>query len=254
MIQAPATLHHNPALPVLARGHVHVWRLRFSTMAHHAAECAALLSTGEQQRAARFVHAPSQNQFTIARGALRIILAHYLDTSPDRLELISGGNGKPELAPPFNAIHFNVSHSHDLALIAVGTGPLGVDVEWNAPARDLEKLAARFFSAHEQAALAKLPPGGFEAAFYRCWTSKEAYIKGLGLGLSYPLDCFSVAVETHHAGLVEDRRHPEHPALWALHPLPAPADYAATLACSYPLNAPPNCLDWQPGRNGPQAP
>ena len=127
MSQLPDALNDLQDLPALAEGHVHVWRLHFPSLAQHTPALAALLLPEEQQRAARFVHAPSRNHFTITRGVLRLLLAQYLNTAPDRLELVSGKNGKPELAPPFEALHFNVSHSHDVALTLPFGGRAGSD-------------------------------------------------------------------------------------------------------------------------------
>jgi 4'-phosphopantetheinyl transferase len=92
-------------------------------------------------------------------------------------------------------LYFNLSHSNEYAVIAVSrTGPLGVDIERVRLMPDLEEIAARFFSSAEQAAILRLPAAQRLPAFYRCWTSKEAFIKALGAGLQFPLRCFDVSV------------------------------------------------------------
>ena len=86
-------------------------------------------------------------------------------------------------------VSFSVSHSGSLGLIAIAEGEqrIGVDVEQFRGRRDVRALADRFFHPDEAAAI-----GDDRAAFFRCWTRKEAVVKALGLGLAHPLDSFVV--------------------------------------------------------------
>ncbi len=100
------------------------------------------LSSDELARAARFHFERDRTRFSVARAALREILAHYLGTSPAEIAFVYGDHGKPALAPPYGDLRFNLSHSHDLALCAVARGSeVGVDVERIRELDDLEGMA-----------------------------------------------------------------------------------------------------------------
>ena len=98
-------------------------------------------------------------------------------------------------------------------------------------------VAERFFSPLERVLLSSLPPDRWVEGFFNCWTRKEAYIKALGVGLSYPLDAFDVSLA------------PGEPAQlmrgcdgWSVQALePAPAFAAAVVAAGFDwtLNLPP---------------
>ena len=66
------------------------------------------------------------------------------------------------------------------------------------------------------------------AAFFRCWTRKEAYIKAIGRGLSQPLDGFDVtlAPEVPPALLRADE---DDASRWSLSDIDVGSDYAAAL-------------------------
>jgi 4'-phosphopantetheinyl transferase len=66
---------------------------------------------------------------------------------------------------------------------------IGVDVERTDRIVEFEMLAARFFSASETAALARIRTDP-RTRFYDLWTLKEAFIKATGKGLSQPLSSF----------------------------------------------------------------
>ena len=96
--------------------------------------------------------------------------------------------GKPALDPGpgvVASLRFNVSHSADLAVVAVSRGrEVGVDLERMRPITEAERIVASFFSAAEVDAFAAIPEPDRAAAFLRGWTRKEAVLKGFGVGIS----------------------------------------------------------------------
>jgi 4'-phosphopantetheinyl transferase len=220
------------------RGHVDVWATSLDPAPPTVARLERWLDPDERARAARFVFERDARRFRVARGVLREILAAYLGATPDTVRFVYTAAGKPALAEPFTGagVEFNVSHSGEIALYAIGTsGRLGVDVELIRPLDDLEALATRNFSTAEQRALLALPPGQREPAFFACWTRKEAFIKALGDGLSYPLDAFTVSFAAGEpARLLEVRGEPAAAARWTLVALDIGVGYAAAVAVDGP--------------------
>ncbi|RVT85287.1 4'-phosphopantetheinyl transferase superfamily protein [Rhodobacteraceae bacterium CCMM004] len=153
----------------------------------------ALLSADESARADRFVFDRDRDRFVAARAGLRRALAAVTGTAADALAFAYEQNGKPRID---GGPVFNLSHSGDLAALAVAAGGvdpiLGLDIE--APRAVERDLPERVFSAAERAELAALPDAAWEAGFFAGWTRKEAVIKALGDGLSMPLDSFDVTL------------------------------------------------------------
>ena len=120
---------------------------------------------------------------------LRLGLAGYLRKAPEKIELTTNAQGKPCLAEA-SALHFNVSHSGGMGVIAFTTaGEVGIDVE--AMHRDVEALdiASAHFTPKEAALIAKAPTPQEQASiFLRFWTRKEALLKAVGCGLLRGLD------------------------------------------------------------------
>lgn len=155
-----------------------------------------LLSPEEQARADRYLKSQDAERWTVARAMLRAVLASYLDGDPDNITFEYDSYNKPFLPPDqlSEPLHFNLSHSDELMLLAVSRdSAMGIDVEATRPLDDIARVARRFFEPTETAALLALPAAEQIAAFYRCWTRKEAVLKAVGTGLSTPLDSFTVA-------------------------------------------------------------
>ncbi len=158
------------------------------------ADCQTILTAEERVRADRFVTNSLTRRFTVCRAVLRRLLASALAVSAAEIGLVLGPHGKPALAPGLSDVEFNVSHTGDLALIAMTRKrPLGVDVETLDERQSQDELAARFFSTMERRTFFALPASQRLAAFYRIWTCKEAFLKATGSGLSFPLGRFSVS-------------------------------------------------------------
>lgn len=165
----------------LVEGEVHVWRARLDGPWPGVEG----LPAPERERAAGFLREDATGRWVAARWALRRILARYLDQPAAEIALESGENGKPQLGDRSSGLRFNLSHSGDLALVAVTLGrEVGVDVEEVEPDRDLLALAERALAAETVAEIRAAPPADQPRAFYRAWTRHEARLKCLGVGLT----------------------------------------------------------------------
>lgn len=115
------------------------------------------------------------------------MLARYLDEQAEEIELVEGEAGKPRLAHQPPALHFNLSHSEALALVAVSRDrEVGVDVERIKPERDFVALAERALAPADAAAVREATESDRANVFYELWTRHEAQLKCLGQGLGAP--------------------------------------------------------------------
>ncbi len=210
---------------------VDVWSVHLECSPASLAALEALLSTDERERADRFRFERDRRRFACARGVLRSLIAEYLGVRPCELMFRYGPNGKPALAGPFEgALTFNVSHSHELALIAIARDvEMGVDVEAVRPMNDAAAIASRFFSTREVETLRALSPSLRETAFFTCWTRKEAYLKALGSGLARPLDRFDVTFAPSDPAALVVHGDPRESQRWSLRGLTPGAGYEGAL-------------------------
>jgi 4'-phosphopantetheinyl transferase len=156
--------------------------------------CRAWLDPAERAHAERFCYRRDRDRFIARRGRLRARLAEEVGGSPGDVRIEADAFGKPFL-PDYPELRFNLSHSRDLALCVIARGAeVGCDIEWRNPELACPAVARRLFAPAEWAALEALPEAQWVEGFFNCWTRKEAYVKALGLGLSYPLDAFTVSV------------------------------------------------------------
>lgn len=213
---------------------VHVWYRPLTKDVPDLNSYRHLLSTDERERASRFHFDRHRNEYILTRASLRILLASYLEKSPERFAFGYSAQGKPFLANEPTDLRFNVSHTDGLAALAFARKrEVGVDVEKIRPGCDAEKLAERFFSALERDYITRLSGDALDEAFFRCWTRKEAFIKAKGGGLSIPLDKFDVSIaDNQPATLLATRPDPSEASRWQLHNLPVKSGYAAALAVS----------------------
>ncbi|HUO86882.1 MAG TPA: 4'-phosphopantetheinyl transferase superfamily protein [Thermoanaerobaculia bacterium] len=183
-----------------AEGEVEVWTVGLDLPAAAVTDLARLLSAEERARAERFRFARHRRRFTVGRGVLRILLGRAVGVDPGRVTFRYGAKGKPYLAGPASRgrepeIHFNLSNSDELAVIALcREADLGADVERLRPMPDGLAIAERFFSAAERRVLAAEPGERRDESFFRCWTRKEAYLKAVGDGITVRLDAFDVTL------------------------------------------------------------
>jgi 4'-phosphopantetheinyl transferase len=233
-----------PARLSLERYWVHIYRLPLDLPGENLAPLAEILSTDERERAARYRRPLDGQRFSAAHGQMRQILAGYLGTEPGALQFTQNEYGKPGLNGGSNVV-FNLSHSQGLALLAVSScGQVGIDIEAIHTDIDRANISRRFFSPREASALAALPAHVQARAFFACWTRKEAYIKGRGLGLSIPLDTFEVSISPdEQPRLITPGPGQPPDETWSLYDIDPGPGYNAALAVAGRIEGI-RCWDW----------
>jgi 4'-phosphopantetheinyl transferase len=214
-------------------GEVHLWLIDLDNGSDCIEIFRSYLSDDERKRAARIRIRKVQDHFVVARGFLRKILGESLSTPPENLDFVYGPHGKPELQNTGSVnIHFNLSHSSSLALLAINRQhPIGVDIEVARQGRPFMRLAERFFSVREIGDLHDLDEASILDGFYACWTRKEAYLKAIGTGLATPLNAFDVTLKPgDQPALVGQRLDPLETSRWEIREVQVPAGYRAAVA------------------------
>ena len=233
---------HPELLTGIRRAEAHVWRIALdadNAIDSHFSD----LSQHEQARARRF-HLPLHaRRYAVAHSMLRRILARYTGIAPRSIAFGATEFGKPFLSQLEQSdsrfVHFNLSHSADIALVAVSaSGEVGVDVEfWRDNVRHLE-VAERFFSVAERRALRALDGNVYDVTrgFFSGWSRKEAYIKATSLGISRGLDYFDVSIEpSAPASILADRRDDHAVTRWEMADVDVGAGYSAAIVATAPL-------------------
>jgi len=211
---------------------VHVWGARLDPSPAELRALASTLSADEMERARRFHFERDQNTFVAARGGLRAILGAYLQVDPGRIEFSYGPQGKPALMGPDADLTFNLSHSDDVAFVALTRGrTIGVDIERIKPFAEVADVTRTIFSARELAVFRTLAPSDQQDGFFNAWTRKEAFVKATGLGFSMSVKEVEVSFAPgEEARLVRLNGSADEAAQWTLVELPAPAGFKAAVA------------------------
>jgi 4'-phosphopantetheinyl transferase len=146
----------------------------------------SLLDKNEQDKALRFVQTRHGRHYVASHGKLRLILSEYLSLTPKEIGYAEQAFGKPVIVIDGleHGIKFNLAHSDNKMLVAVGLGVnIGVDIEvWNSRI-DSASVVSICFAEAERCFWNALPESRKDEFFYRLWTRKESFVKAVGIGL-----------------------------------------------------------------------
>jgi 4'-phosphopantetheinyl transferase len=197
---------------------------------------ASLLGSDECERAQRFRFSDDRKHFVASHGIVRLLLSGYLNRQAAEIRFERDTYDKPWIAQEgHEQIEFSLSHSGGLALIAVARGHrVGVDLELIRPNIEVQAIAEQNFAAAERLALARLSGETQLRAFFTCWVRKEAYLKGLGLGLNVPLDSFDVSPAFDRERIPVRSLGADLPETWSLIKVAPGAGYVGALATPVP--------------------
>ncbi len=188
-----------PASDSIPGSNIYIWHGVTNNLLLFYDDCNAVLTDQERATSARFYHSENRTRYTIQHGILRLLLSKYTGINAKKIRFTYNENKKPYLQNPVaNPCFFNLSHSADDFLIAVGPEEFGVDIEQINTKKHWEDIASQYFGYREVQSIttAQNP----DEAFFLFWTRKEAFLKATGTGI--------------------DENLPEIIALDGMHPIP----------------------------------
>lgn len=212
---------------------VHVWLLDLNLALYQVDELRQIISKDEQIRANKFHFKEHQERFIITRASLRILLGKYLQIKPQEIDFYYSEKGKPFLSKTLNHqdILFNLSHSENIALYGFTKNiKIGIDVEKIKDNCQVENLAKRFFTNYEYHIISNLKGLEQKQAFFKAWTSKEAYLKAIGEGLGGGLDKIEIELKGVNQKVINIRENQEIINNWCLQNIDINKDYIAAIA------------------------
>ena len=168
---------------------------------------------------------------------LKQLLSAYLNCPSDALVFQKGPHGKPELdMENTRNIYFNLSHSGDYIALAFSIdSPVGIDIERLHSVKKKERIASRFFHPEEARHLHSQTDDDAENLFFCYWTMKEAFVKGLGTGLSLPINSFCIEpVPTKEQNIYHITKSRKDYSRWRIQTIPAPDCYKCSVAYQLP--------------------
>jgi 4'-phosphopantetheinyl transferase len=178
--QKPVPPWEENRVPHLQGQEVHLWRIDVDQSDYILNHLEELISPEEQLRANKFFHLPDRLRFVLGRGGLKQLLSLYSNIPSSNIRLKIGTHGKPFVQAP-DQIHFNISHSGNWVLIAIGSKELGIDLEKITGEFITDSLLEQCFHRHELKLIRESEDPKVE--FFKFWTRKEAFLKATGNGI-----------------------------------------------------------------------
>jgi len=229
------TTHALSAAPIaLQRDAPDLWLMRVADV-DPAQLDPSQLDRNERLHAAQLAQPDERLSYLAAHILLRQLLAARLGLRPQDVAYLrepcprcGAPHGRPALDSPSQPLHFSLSRRADLVLIGIAPTPIGVDVEILPPAETIAEVSTLLHAA-ERTEIHLAAPSRRAHVFTSIWTRKEAYLKGIGIGITADL-------ATHYLGSYEEDVTPPG---WTVINLPVAAGYAAAAAITQtPIAAP----------------
>jgi 4'-phosphopantetheinyl transferase len=233
--------------PVRGPDTVQVWLVR-DEPEDDVADLLAVLDAEERGRAAAYRSADDRRRYVLAHGALRHVVGAALGVPPGEVRWTRGPHGKPEVAGPGCGLRFNLSHSGEVAMVALtASRAVGVDVQEVLPRLDVTAMARRYFPPYEALHVTEpCSPEARAARFARLWSRKESLVKAHGGRL----------VQGLRTPVTHPRELPPGDAwshAYRLTDIPAPRGYRAALAVAGEADFMVTQAEWlRPGTSPPR--
>jgi 4'-phosphopantetheinyl transferase len=192
---------------VINQNEVHVWSYLLDAENPDMDFFYNLLTEDEKTEINKIKIRKVRNQKVISKAIVKNILSKYLGVTINQIKFSYNKFGKPVLPADINLqdLNFNVSHSGELGIIALTKKyKIGVDVERIAELADIDDIIQMCFSKDEQRLFHGVKDPEKTTLFYRIWTGKEAFVKAIGKGFSFPLKNISFKLNHNKEIVISD--------------------------------------------------
>ncbi|HLD95568.1 MAG TPA: 4'-phosphopantetheinyl transferase superfamily protein [Alphaproteobacteria bacterium] len=174
--------------------------------------------------------------YIVSHGALREILSLYLRLPSQEIAFQYSKFQKPYLKEPLKNIEFNLSHSGEMALLGLTTFKrIGVDIEKRRPLQDITNLAKTVLTTNEYEYFLN-HPAQRDDLFFKYWTAKEAFIKGVGEGLSFGLENVSFRDIDSSNPSISIKTFPMESKEWSIQSFEISPLFSAAIATKQPIS------------------
>ncbi len=177
---------------------VHIWSYLLDAAISDVDFFYGLLSE-EEKRGIEKIKLPGvKNRRIISKAVVKDIISKYLGININQIKFLYNRFGKPVLPEDINlpGLSFNISHSGGFGIIAlINKNQIGVDIEEIIELEDINDIIHTCFSKNEQSLFNNLELSEKTSLFYKIWTGKEAFIKAIGHGFSFPLQNISFGLD-----------------------------------------------------------
>jgi len=184
---------------------IKVFKIQLSTYEPMLSYLWTLLNNTEQDRAERYHFKKDKNRFVICRALLKLLISDETNLNVSEINFRKGKHHKPFL-PQNPALHFNVSHSEDYAIMAIGNCELGVDVEFVNQQFQYKDIIPTVCTEDEKNWIHKASDA--LQTFYKIWTRKEALVKAMGIGINDDFKTMPVTDGVHYKKLQMESHRP----------------------------------------------
>ena len=223
---------------IIDEGSAHIWSLNLLEDNLSLSGYYNLLSVQEKEKADKFRFDKDRNMYIFSHGVLRILASRYMPVNPSEVSYSFGPFGKPYFHPK-SELSFNLSHSAEMALIVFTKNiEIGVDIEKISEATDILEIAETVYTKDEINTLKTMPGDSNKLShFFELWTRKEAYIKGLGYGLSMPVSLTDISVLSEEVTLLSNENNElKKEGSWIIRSLESEKHYKAAIASNKGLS------------------
>ena len=218
----------------LDENEIHIWNYTLKPDKKLAEFYFDNLTEEEKDKAEKIIIKEVKYRNILSRVITKKILANYLDKKLNRIHYCYNRFGKPGLSSEINPmnLNFNISHSGDLGIIAISkNNPVGIDIEQILELNDLDNLMDLIFTESEIKQIDLLDHFDKTKMFYKIWTAKEAFVKAIGQGLSFPVK--NIELEINHLENISIKyikKFPDSLNDWQLLSFVPEENYISTLA------------------------
>ena len=213
---------------------LHLWSVDLDRLKLSIRDAEQMLPESEKFRSQCFCLETIKARYIKSHYLIRLLLGQYLGTDFYHQEFHYNEHGKPSLGNDSknNVCYFNLSNAENICVyVFTKDSDPGVDIEKIHAMDNMNSIVEIYFSLSEKIKYFSLSEQNRIKTFFQYWTRKEALLKAIGLGLSYPLDKFDViSNETRNAPFYITTNHQNSETEWMIQDVNILDGYAAALA------------------------